>query len=142
MGNLGSLYLSFSGRISRQPWWLGLLAMVVIEWVVVFILGMILGTSVVASIDPNDPAAAAAAAAAMTKAMIPAVIVGLIFLYPALALYTKRWHDRGKSGWWTLIILVPIIGSIWALVELGFLKGTTGPNQYGADPLGGRLATA
>jgi uncharacterized membrane protein YhaH (DUF805 family) len=138
MGNLGSLYLSFSGRISRQPWWLGLLAMVVIEWILMFIVGMLLGSSL-ASVDPADQAAVAGA---MTKTLIPTIIVGLVFLYPALAIYTKRWHDRGKSGWWSLIILIPAIGSIWALVELGFLSGTPGPNQYGSDPLGRGLATA
>jgi uncharacterized membrane protein YhaH (DUF805 family) len=57
-------------------------------------------------------------------------------IYPAIAVYAKRWHDRGKSGWWTLIILVPAIGSIWLLVELGFLRGTPGANKYGPDPLG------
>ena len=34
-----------------------------------------------------------------------------------------------------LIWLIPIIGWIWALIELGFLPGTTGPNKYGPDPL-------
>ena len=41
----------------------------------------------------------------------------------ALALYAKRWHDRDKSGWWSLIGLVPIIGAIWLIVELGILEG-------------------
>jgi hypothetical protein len=66
-------------------------------------------------------------------------ILGLIFtlaaIYPALALYAKRWHDRGKSGWWTLIILIPLVGPIWLLIELGALEGTRGPNNYGPDPL-------
>ncbi|TGR16409.1 DUF805 domain-containing protein, partial [Mesorhizobium sp. M8A.F.Ca.ET.197.01.1.1] len=47
----------------------------------------------------------------------------------------KRWHDRNKSGWWTLIGLIPIIGGIWLLIELGILEGTRGANQYGPDPL-------
>jgi len=137
MGNLGSLYLSFSGRISRQPWWLGLIGLAIVQWAVWFVLSMVLGLNT--AIDPTDQAAAAALAG---KMMVPIIILALVFIYPTLALYTKRWHDRGKSGWWTLIVLVPIIGGIWALVELGFLKGTTGSNQYGADPLGGRLAAA
>jgi uncharacterized membrane protein YhaH (DUF805 family) len=53
----------------------------------------------------------------------------------SLAVFAKRWHDRDKSGWWSLILLVPFIGSIWALVECGCLPGTEGPNRYGADPL-------
>jgi Protein of unknown function (DUF805) len=47
----------------------------------------------------------------------------------------KRWHDRGKSGWMVLINLIPLIGWVWTLVELGLLEGTLGPNQYGEDPL-------
>lgn len=123
------LFTSFEGRINRQPFWLSLLALVIVEWIVIIVLGLVLGTSMMGGMDPE-----AAASAAMT-AMIPMWIVLLLFLYPSLAIYTKRWHDRGKSGWWTLIIFVPLIGSIWMLVECGFLRGTEGPNQYGNDPL-------
>ena len=127
------LFTSFEGRISRQPFWLSILALLIVEWVVMIVLGMVFGISMMGGMDPGmDPEAAASAA--MTG-MIPLIIVSLLFLYPALAIYTKRWHDRGKSGWWTLIILVPLIGSIWFLVECGFLRGTEGPNQYGNDPL-------
>ncbi len=128
------LYTSFEGRTSRQPFWLSLLALVVVEWVVMLILGLILGTSMMGGIDPNMPPDQAAAM--MTKGMIPIIIVSLLFLYPALAVYTKRWHDRDKSGWWTLIIFVPVIGAIWWLVECGFLRGTDGANRFGPDPLG------
>ena len=62
-------------------------------------------------------------------------LFSLIALWPSLAVYAKRWHDRGKSGWWTLIILIPIVGAIWMLVECGFLKGTDGANDFGADPV-------
>ena len=80
-------------------------------------------------------------------------------------LVVKRLHDRDKSGWWILLFYLtpsvlgsiantseqPLVGfvfgvgsfviSIWALVELGFLRGTVGPNRYGPDPLQ-PLATA
>ncbi|MGQ0485996.1 MAG: DUF805 domain-containing protein [Hyphomicrobiales bacterium] len=69
--------------------------------------------------------------------MIPLIILVVVFLWPTLAIYAKRWHDRGKSGWWMLIILIPLIGPIWVLIELGFLRGTKGPNHYGPDPLAG-----
>ena len=128
------LLTSFSGRINRQPFWLSILAIVVLQWVLMLVLGMILGTSMMGGIDPNMPPDEAAALA--MKSMTPIIIISLLFLYPALAIYTKRWHDRDKSGWWTLIILVPIIGGIWFLVECGFLRGTDGANRFGADPLG------
>jgi len=47
----------------------------------------------------------------------------------------KRYHDRDKSGWWVLIIFLPVIGALWYLIECGFLRGTDGNNAYGPDPL-------
>ena len=51
-----------------------------------------------------------------------------------LAMQVKRWHDRNKSGWMVLINFIPIIGPIWAFIELGFLPGTKWANRFGADP--------
>ena len=112
------LFTSFEGRIGRQQMWMGIIVLIVIS-IVVAVLDMILGTRTENGIG------------------ILGIIYSIICIYPSLALYAKRWHDRGKSGWWSLIILVPIIGGLWLLIELGFLKGTDGPNQYGADPLAG-----
>ena len=91
-----------------------------------------------------------------------AMIIILVLLYIpllwiGLALGAKRLHDRNKSGWWLLLfwflpailqgtgeqidgigIVLTLAGfaiSIWGLVEIGFLRGTVGPNQYGPDPL-------
>jgi uncharacterized membrane protein YhaH (DUF805 family) len=41
------------------------------------------------------------------------------------------------SGLSMLVGLVSLAIAIWALVELGFLRGTDGPNQHGPDPLAG-----
>ena len=60
-------------------------------------------------------------------------LLGILWLNLSVA--AKRWHDRGKSGWWMLIGLVPIIG-LWAIIEPGFLRGTEGPNRFGNDPIG------
>ncbi len=128
------LLTSFSGRISRQPFWLSILAMVVLQWVLMLVLGMILGTSMMGGMDPNMPPDEAAALA--MKSMTPMIIISLLFLYPALAIYTKRWHDRDKSGWWSLILFLPIIGALWFLIECGFLRGSDGPNRFGDDPFG------
>jgi uncharacterized membrane protein YhaH (DUF805 family) len=61
-------------------------------------------------------------------------IFSLAVIIPAILVYIKRWHDRDKSGWWMLILLIPIVGAIWFLVELGFLPGTPGPNRFGPPP--------
>jgi uncharacterized membrane protein YhaH (DUF805 family) len=58
-------------------------------------------------------------------------IFALVALIPSIIVYIKRFHDRDKSGWWVLIALIPIIGALWILIELGFLKGTPGPNRFG-----------
>jgi uncharacterized membrane protein YhaH (DUF805 family) len=50
------------------------------------------------------------------------------------AVMAKRCHDRGKSGWMSLIMLIPLAGPIWALIDLGILAGQDGPNEYGPDP--------
>ncbi len=121
-------FTSFEGRIGRQTWWLGQLLLLVLQWVLM----LVFGGFGMASFDPNNPEAASAAAMA---ALIPIGIICLIFLWPTLALYTKRWHDRNKSGWWSLIILIPLIGALWAFIECGFLRGTEGSNNYGADPI-------
>jgi uncharacterized membrane protein YhaH (DUF805 family) len=48
-----------------------------------------------------------------------------------LAICAKRFHDRGKSGWWVLMAFVPAIGFVWILIELGMLPGDPGPNAHG-----------
>ena len=101
------------------------------------------------------------------KRIIPLPVVGFILLQldfrlqtgawgiapsgPALLFYwtligavifivacVKRAHDRNKSGWWTLVYIIPYIGWLWALIELGCLEGTKGPNRFGADPRDGQ----
>ncbi|WP_052742013.1 DUF805 domain-containing protein [Kiloniella litopenaei] len=58
-------------------------------------------------------------------------IFALGTLIPSILIHVKRWHDRDKSGWWTLIIFVPIIGAFWVFIECSFLSGTAGPNRFG-----------
>jgi uncharacterized membrane protein YhaH (DUF805 family) len=51
--------------------------------------------------------------------------------YVLLTLMAKRWHDRNKSGFWTLFWLVPVIGGLWCLTELLLFRGTAGKNRFG-----------
>ena len=110
------LFLSMDARIGRQTFWMGVLAFIVIA-VVTYILDMILHTPSVGSSGAIS------------------LIVSLVMIYPSIALSSKRCHDRDKSAWCILIGLIPIIGAIWAFVEVGCLKGTTGPNRFGPDPV-------
>jgi len=58
----------------------------------------------------------------------------ILGVWSGLAIQTKRWHDRGKSGAMNLIGIIPYIGGIWTFIECGCLRGTEGTNEYGDDP--------
>jgi uncharacterized membrane protein YhaH (DUF805 family) len=141
------LYTSFDGRISRQPFWIGLVLLTVVMIVLLLVILSFGGASF--------------------AARLLILIVQLAFLYPSAAVLVKRLHDRNKPGHYAAILLglsvlngltnlLGITGdpfnanaldyilglaifvvSVWFLIELGFLRGTPGPNQYGPDPLGG-----
>ena len=64
------------------------------------------------------------------------VVITLFAIFASLALNIKRLKDRNKNPWWIVVTFLPIIGPIFALVELGILDGTPGPNQFGPDPKG------
>lgn len=62
-------------------------------------------------------------------------LIGLIVLViPSLAVFVRRLHDTGRSGWLFLLVLIPVIGG---LISLYFLlqKGKPETNEYGSDPL-------
>jgi uncharacterized membrane protein YhaH (DUF805 family) len=121
-----NLLFGFQGRTNRAKFWLVALALIVIEFIV---LGVI-GGSAAMSDDPQQ-----ALAALGPVAGIVLVIFGLAVTWITIAVGIKRFHDRNKSGVWVLIIFVPVIGGLWYLIECGFLRGTPGPNNYGPDPL-------
>jgi uncharacterized membrane protein YhaH (DUF805 family) len=114
-----TLLLSFEGRIGRKTWWLASLALTVVLLVVQLIP---IGLAFVSE----------------TMAMVGgavALVLGLAICFCLLALQAKRWHDVDKSAWWILINFVPVVGGLYALVMLGFVKGSDGLNQFGADPV-------
>ena len=102
---------SAKGRINRQPFWMfGVYA--IGGWLAIIVASMIIHPILFAG-------------------ALYGPVVGIASIFVQI----KRWHDRGKSGWWWFIQLIPVVGPIWALVECGFLKGTDGDNEYGPDPL-------
>lgn len=111
------LLFSFDGRISRSPYWLKYNLPVMVVALVCWVLDNLLGTS----FQPGSIG-------------VIYVIFILLNIYPYLAVNVKRCHDRGRSGWFLLVMLIPLV-NLWPSIELGFLRGTLGPNQYGSDPL-------
>lgn len=84
-------YADFNGRATRTEFWM----FVLFNWIASIIIGIIgwaLGISWLST------------------------IYGLAVLVPMLAVGARRLHDTGRSGWWWLICLVPLVGCIWLIV--------------------------
>lgn len=121
------ILFSFSGRIPRRIYWLWSIVSTLIVIVAVVVVGMLFGTVPDPESTNPEPALSPIGSLLMLILYVPLIWIGF-------ALGIKRWHDRGKSGWWILIGLIPLVGAIWTFVECGCLRGTVGPNQYGEDP--------
>ncbi len=119
-----SKYIIAAGRASRSELW----------WFVLFVL---VGSLVANWIDTAVFGAATMFTGNMSFTFSSGV-VGSIFtlavFLPVLAVEIRRLHDLDKSGWWVLIGLIPMIGTIVLLVWF-VGKGTTGDNRFGPDPL-------
>jgi uncharacterized membrane protein YhaH (DUF805 family) len=60
-------------------------------------------------------------------------LYSLAVFLPSLGVLVRRLHDVGKSGWFFLIVLIPLIGAIWLLVLL-FKDSEQGENKWGPSP--------
>ncbi len=108
-------YAVFSGRARRKEYWY-------------FFLFNIIATIILGVID------------GVTGSFSPEVGMGLLsgiytlaVLIPSIAVTIRRLHDTDRSGWWLLIILVPLIGAIVLLVFM-VLDSKPGQNQFGSNP--------
>ncbi len=106
-----SNYVNFSDRAIRSAYWF---------WALFTTIGML----VTGGIDGVD---------GMTLAY---PIFGLVTILPSLAVAVRRLHDLDRSGWWLLLALIPLIGSIVLLIWF-CTRGTDGSNRFGPDPLAG-----
>jgi uncharacterized membrane protein YhaH (DUF805 family) len=108
-------YAVFGGRARRKEYWY-------------FFLFNIIITIVLAVVD------------GVTGTLSPEAGIGLlggiyalVVLIPAIAVAVRRLHDTGRSGWWLLISLIPLIGAI-VLIVFFATDSNPGNNQYGTNP--------
>ena len=104
-------YFDFATRSSRSEYWFWALF--------VFIAGIVLG--IVDAIIFGDSS-----------------VLGGLFalgtLIPGIAVGVRRLHDLGRSGWFFLLVLIPIVG--WIILIIWFVTaGNDDENQWGANPL-------
>jgi uncharacterized membrane protein YhaH (DUF805 family) len=120
-------WFNFEGRITRLSFWLSVVGFWLSLFVSVLIISVLFGRL------PDANRLAKAEEVSLAGQILVAV-TWLAIGWSSLCLQVKRWHDRGKSGWWVWIALVPVIGGFWQLIECGFKRGTVGSNAYGPEP--------
>ena len=103
-----SKYVTFSGRARRSEYWYFVLAISIVSIVLTLIDG---GEGVLS------------------------LLWSLGTLLPSLAVGVRRLHDIGRSGWWLLIILVPLIGFV-VLIYFAIKDSEPGENRFGPNPKG------
>jgi uncharacterized membrane protein YhaH (DUF805 family) len=102
-------YVGFQGRARRKEYWMFVLFNIIVS-IVLTILELIVS--------------------------LPSVLSGLYslaILLPSLAVGVRRLHDTGRSGWWLLIGLIPLVGAIILLV-FACQDSQENDNQYGPNP--------
>ena len=107
-------YAVFSGRARRKEYWMYSLFNIII----------LIALGVVEGIAGSNPESGGG---------VLTLLYFLAVILPSLAVTVRRFHDTGKSGWWVLIGLVPMIGPIVMLVFM-VQDSQAGDNQYGPNP--------
>ncbi len=105
-------YAVFEGRASRSEYWWFTLVNVIISLLLTIANGSL---------------------SAEGSMNILAGIYGLLVFIPSLAVTVRRLHDIGKSGWWILIGIIPLIGTIVLLV-FAVMESNPESNEYGPKP--------
>jgi uncharacterized membrane protein YhaH (DUF805 family) len=124
-------YADFRGRAMRIEYWM-------------FVLFLFLLFAVTATLDTWLPTGGRTVTAVTTAPGLWAYsqatdagwitrLAGLATIVPLLAVSVRRLHDIGRSGFWLLISVVPLIGTIVLLIFF-LTDSRRGSNRWGADP--------
>ena len=107
-------YVNFSGRASRSEYWFWTLFTIIVSIVTALIDLALFRDS---GISPLNS------------------LASLGMFLPSLAVAARRLHDIDRTAWWLLLLLTGI--GIIVLIIFYCLRGTSGPNRFGQDPLAG-----
>ncbi len=148
------LYTRFDGRIARKTWWIGALVLFVALLVIGVVLSRLFGDGLfgrllglVVGLGALYPAAALASKRLHDrgKPMMPRVALffgpgAILTIFDTFGIgYTPVQGPDGQvymSGGFLIALfgILALATAIWALVELGLLRGDPQPNAYGAPP--------
>ena len=103
-------YANFEGRARRMEYWM----FVLINFFITIGIGLISGL--------------------LGFGEFLGTLYGLAIFIPSLAVSVRRLHDSGRTGWWILLFLIPVLGTIILIIFFCF-EGEKGSNQYGPDPI-------
>ncbi|WP_411878516.1 DUF805 domain-containing protein [Polaromonas sp. YR568] len=103
-------FFKAQGRLSRGGFWFHGL----VVWGVLYLVWSALGSS---------------------TASVLTWIVNLPALAALVLLCIRRLHDRNYSGWWLLLVVVPVAGALWLVWQLALRRGVPEGNRWGPDPL-------
>lgn len=107
-------YINFQGRARRKAYWM-------------FILFNLIALVVLSFIE------SAIGLSGQNGYGILTGLYTLAIILPLIALAVRRLHDTGRSGWWILIGLVPLVGPI-VLIVFYVTDSQPGTNEYGPNP--------
>lgn len=128
------LLFGFQGRVGRLQFWLVHVASLLIGGLFWGIVNLRPPTE--AGAPPPPPVAGAE-----LLEIIPWLVMAAL-AWPLLAISIKRLHDRGQSAWWMLLTLIPGVGQVWQLVNLGILPSDDADNRFGPATRSDSGATA
>lgn len=106
---LKNKYATFSGRARRKEYWMFFLFNVLIA----------IGLGIIEALIG-------------TGGLIGA-LYSLAVLIPGIAVTVRRLHDTSRTGWWVLIVFVPLVGALILLIFM-VLDSQPGDNEYGPNP--------
>ncbi|HCD54840.1 DUF805 domain-containing protein [Haliea sp.] len=112
---LKNKYAMFGGRARRKEYWY----FVLFNLLASIILGVVDGITGTYSEDAG-------------LGLLGGIYALAVFI-PSIAVAMRRLHDTGRSGWWLLLALIPILGFLVLLVFM-LLDSEPGDNQYGPNP--------